>query len=178
MKRGKAMKGLKTLVLLFACLLPTLSLAQPKRPWRTATSAELEAVLPDRATVEKERIETEARSATGVIDSKGKVIAAIVLITAGYSANGKYSHYLVAQSPLRVGGEIALASGNYVIGWTRNHDGLLVKFYVAETGVEKGSILARLPAQPLPVVPLKIWAPSEKGVIQIGRFAVPWTPEE
>jgi len=92
--------------------------AQGKKGWRAATPTELEAVLPDRATVEKERIETEMRSATGVIDGRGRVVAAVVLITAGYSANGKYSHYLMAQNGLRVG-DVVLAPGNYVIGWTR-----------------------------------------------------------
>ena len=151
--------------------------AQTRKGWRAATPAELQAVLPDRATVEKERIETEMRSATGVIDGRGKVVAAVVLITAGYSANGKYSHYLMAQNGLKVG-DVLLGPGNYVIGWTRGQDGLLVKFYVAETGVEKGSVLARLPEKPLPVVPLKIWAPGEKSLIQIGRFVLPYSLEE
>jgi hypothetical protein len=151
--------------------------AQTKKGWRAATPAELEAVLPDRAQVEKERIETEMRSATGIVDGKGKAIAAVVLITAGYSANGKYSHYLLVQSPLRVG-DVQLAPGNYAIGWTRGQDGLVVHFYVAETGVERGTATARVPAPALPVVPLKIWAPGEKSVIQIGRFVMPYSLED
>jgi hypothetical protein len=148
-----------------------------KKGWRAATPAELEAVLPDRAQVEKERIETEMRSATGVIDAKGHVVAAVVLITAGYSANGKYSHYLLVQSPLKVG-DVALAPGSYVIGWTRGQDGLLVHFYLAETGVDKGTVVARAPDKPIAVVPLRIWPASEKSVIQIGRFLMPYTLEE
>ena len=162
---------------LMVLMVPVGLAAQGKRSWRSATPAELEAVLPDRATVEKERIETEMRSATGVIDGRGRVVAAVVLITAGYSANGKYSHYLLAQNGLRVG-DVALAPGNYVIGWTRAQDGLLVRFYVAESGVEKGAILARLPEKSLPVVPLKIWAPGDKGLIQIGRFVLPYSLED
>ena len=134
-------------------------------------------MLPDRAQVEKERIETEMRSATGVIDGKGRVVAAVVLITAGYSANGKYSHYLLVQSPLKVG-DVALMPGSYVIGWTRGQDGLLVHFYVAETGVDKGTVVAKAPEKPITVVPLRIWPPSEKSVIQIGRFLMPYTLEE
>jgi hypothetical protein len=65
-----------------------------KHVWRTAAADELAAVLPARAQVEKERIETGMRTATGVIDGRGRVIAAVLLITAGYSANGKYSYYL------------------------------------------------------------------------------------
>jgi hypothetical protein len=148
-----------------------------KKGWRAATPAELEAVLPDRAQVEKERIETEMRSATGVIDGKGHVVAAVVLITAGYSANGKYSHYLLVQSPLKVG-DVPLAPGSYVIGWTRGQDGLLVHFYVAETGVDKGTVLAKAPEKPITVVPLRIWPPAEKSVIQIGRFLMPYTLEQ
>ncbi len=170
------MKRLLMMVMVL-CLLPLGGLAQGKKAWRAATPAELEAVMPERAQVEKERIETEARSASGVVDGRGRVIGAIVLITAGYSANGKYSHYLLAQSPLKVG-ELELPAGNYVIGWTRGAEGLEVKFYVAETGVERGTVLAKLPAVQLPVVPLKIWAPGEKGVIQIGRFVMPWSPED
>jgi hypothetical protein len=148
--------------------------ARSSAHWRTAAEAELEAVLPARAPVENERIETEMHSATGITDGH-HMIAAVVLITAGYAANGKYSHYLLTQIPLRVGTDIALQPGAYVVGWTRNEDGLLVHVYEAATGIEKGSAIARLYASPLQVVPVKIWPPSEKSVIQIGRFALPYT---
>jgi hypothetical protein len=159
-------------------MLPIGASAQAKKGWRAATPAELQAVLPDRAQVEKERIETEMPSATGVIDGHGRVVAAVVLITAGYSANGKYSHYLLVQSPLRVGGDLELKPSAYVIGWTRAPEGLLVHFYVAETGVEKGSVLAKAPEKPVQVVPLKIWPPAEKEWIQIGRFVMPYALED
>jgi hypothetical protein len=146
-----------------------------KQGWRVATEAELEAVMPARAPVVNERIETETRSATGIIDGKGRVIGAIVLITAGYAANGKYSHYLLAQSGLRIGTDIVLKPGAYVIGWTREQDGLLVHVYEAATGLERGSITAKLMEGKVPVVPVKIWPPNEKSVIQIGRFAMPYT---
>jgi hypothetical protein len=168
--------------LAMVCLLPVAGSAQKsgqsKREWRAATPAELEAVLPARAPVEKERIETEMRTATGVIDGRGKVVAAIVLITAGYAANGKYSHYLLAQSPLRIGADILLPAGDYAVGWTRAPDGLLVHIYDAETGVERGSIVAHPLTQTLPVVSVKIWPPAERSIIQIGRFALPYTLEE
>lgn len=152
--------------------------AQPKHVWRAATAAELEAVLPARAQVEKERIETEMRTATGVIDGKGRVIAAVVLITAGYSANGKYSHYLLLQAPVKIGTDIQLPAGSYVLGWTRETDGLLVHIYEAETGVERGKITAHALTPPLPVVSIKVWPPSEHSIVQIGRFGLPYTPEE
>jgi hypothetical protein len=152
--------------------------AQVRRDWRAATPAELAAVLPARAPVEKERIETEMRTATGVIDGRGKVVAAVVLITAGYAANGKYSHYLLVQSPLKIGGDVLLPVGNYAIGWTRAPDGLQVHIYEAETGVERGVIVAHPLSQPLPIVSVKIWAPAEHSIIQIGRFALPYAMQE
>jgi len=164
----------RSLSLLLAMLLPlTAASAQARRGWRAATPAELQAVLPDRAQVEKERIETEMRSATGVIDGRGRVVAAVVLITAGYAANGKYSHYLLVQAPMRVG-EVNLAPGTYVLGWTREPDGLLVHCYAAESGIERGTVLATLPDKPIPVIPLRIWPPGERSVIQIGRFLMPY----
>jgi hypothetical protein len=135
----------------------------------------LEAVLPVRAPVEKERIETEMRTATGVVNARGHVIAAVVLITAGYAANGKYSYYLLAQSPLRIGTSIELAPGSYAIGWTRTTDGLQVRIYEAKTGVERGTITAHPLTQPLPIVSVKIWPPDEHSVLQIGRFALPYS---
>jgi hypothetical protein len=169
--------------LVMAAVLPVTMFAQAahapaKHVWRTATAAELEAVLPARAQVEKERIETEMRTATGVIDGRGRVIAAVVLITAGYSANGKYSHYLLLQAPVKIGADIHLAAGSYVLGWTREQDGLLVHLYEAETGVERGTITAQALTPPLPVVSIKVWPPAEHSIIQIGRFGLPYTPED
>ena len=164
------------------CALPASLLGQgngaaaTKRDWRAATPAELEAVLPARAPVEKERIETEMRSASGIVDSRGNVIAAVVLITAGYAANGKYYYYLLAQSPIRLGANIELSAGTYAIGWTRATDGLLVHIYEAETGIERGTVIAHPLSQPLPIVSVKIWPPSERSVVQIGRFVLPYSP--
>ena len=108
--------GIGVLAISMLCLVSAVSTveAQSKRIWRAASPAELEAHLPARATVEKERIETEMRTATGIIDDHDNVIAAVVLVTAGYSADGKYSHFLLAQRPIRIGGELRLASGSYV----------------------------------------------------------------
>lgn len=160
-----------------ALLLPMLTplLAQPKSTWRSATSAELQSVLPARAQVEKERIETEMRTASGIINSQGKIIAGVVLITAGYSADGKYSHYFLVQAPITIG-DVALPAGNYVLGWQRGQDSLDVKFYDAATGEEKGTATAhRLPTGSR-VESFRIWPPSDHEMIQIGRFALPYTP--
>ena len=163
--------------LLLSLLLPlslaSLQAAQTKQAWRTATPAELAAALPARAPVVKERIETEMRTASGIIDSHGKVIAGVVLITAGYSADGKYSHYVLVQAPITIG-KIALAPGAYVFGWQRDQDSLLVKFYDAATGTEIGDVtMHRLPTGSR-VESFRLWPPSDREIVQIGRFAIPY----
>jgi hypothetical protein len=147
--------------------------AQSQSSWRSATPAELQSALPARAQVEKERIETEMRTASGIIDSHGKIIAGVVLITAGYSADGKYSHYLLVQSPITVG-DIALPTGNYVLGWQRGDDNLIVKFYDAATGDQRGTTAAHRLTTGSRVESFRIWPPSGHPFIQIGRFAVPY----
>lgn len=164
-----------TLVLLLLSGL-TLSLdAQPKSSWRAATSVELQSALPARAQVEKERIETEMRTASGIINSQGKIIAGVVLITAGYSADGKYSHYFLVQAPITIG-DVALPAGNYVLGWQRSSDDtLVVKFYDAATGEELGTAAAhRLPSGSR-VESFRIWPPSSHPIVQIGRFALSYS---
>lgn len=156
--------------LLLVLLLPLPHLrAQPKTGWRTASSNELEAALPARAPVEKERIETEMRTASGIINSRGKIIAGVVLITAGYSAAGKYSHFLLIQSPIMIG-DVTLSPGSYVLGWNRVDAGLIVHIYEATTGVERVSATARQMAAGTRVEGFRIWPPSERSILQIGRF--------
>jgi hypothetical protein len=160
-------------LLLFPALRPPLN-AQPKSSWRAATSAELQSALPARAQVEKERIETEMRTASGIINSQGKIIAGVVLITAGYSADGKYSHYFLVQAPITIG-DVALPAGNYVLGWQRSQDALVVKFYDAATGEERGTAAAhRLPSGSR-VESFRIWPPSSHPFVQIGRFALSYS---
>ena len=67
-----------------------------------------------------EHIETEMRTASGIVDERGHFIAGVVLITAGYSAEGKYSHYLIVQAPVGIGG-VSLKPGEYAFGWTREN---------------------------------------------------------
>lgn len=160
-------------VIVFSLLLPPLLGAQPKAGWRSATPEELRAVLPLRAPVEKERIETEMRTASGIINSQGKVIAGVVLITAGYSADGKYSHYLVVQAPVRIA-DISLAPGSYVFGWQRMEDTLVVKFYEATTGVERGTATAHRMQQGSRVESFRLWPPQDQSILQIGRFSIPY----
>lgn len=169
--------NMKSFVLLFAVLvaLPAVSAPAQKSQWRQATAAELAAALPSRAPVESEHIETEMRTASGIVDNRGRLIAGVVLITAGYSAEGKYSHYLVVQAPVRIGG-VALKPGEYVFGWTRSAQGdaLTVHFNVAATGRLVGTADAHWIAGSSRVESLHIWPPAEKGLIQIGRFGIPY----
>ena len=150
--------------------------AQAQKPaWRQATDAELAALLPARAQVEKEHIETEKRTASGIVDRRGHFIAGVVLLTAGYSAEGKYSHYLIVQTPIRIGG-VVLKPGEYVFGWDRapSGDALNVHFYEAATGAPVSTAEAHLIAGSSRVASLRIWPPTDKALIQIGRFGVPY----
>jgi hypothetical protein len=168
----------KLLIFLIATTAVTGRLSsQEKSQWRAATSKELESVLPARAPVVKERIETEMRTASGIIDSSGKVIAGVVLITAGYSAEGKYSHYLLVQAPITVAG-ISLPAGQYVFGWQRVSDGLAMKFYDAATGIERGEAVAHHVPPGTPVESFRLWPPAEHEWLQIGRFALSYSVGE
>lgn len=157
---------------LFLSLLTPLAQAE-KATWRQATDTELASLLPARAPVEKEHIETEMRTASGIVNGHGRFIAGVVLITAGYSADGKYSHYLMVQAPVRIGG-IALKPGNYVFGWVRDGEALKVHFHVATTGELVGTTDAHLINARTRVESLRIWPPSDKALIQIGRFGIPY----
>jgi hypothetical protein len=161
---------------LFLALLfvPPLLHAQAKTVWRTASSSELEAALPARAPVEKERIETEMRTASGIINSRGKIVACVVLITAGYSADGKYSHFLLIQSPIAIG-DVTLSPGSYTLGWNRVDAGLSVHIYEAATGVERVSAIARPMAPGTRVEGFRIWPPGERSIFQIGRFELAYS---
>jgi hypothetical protein len=169
------MKQVIVAALLLGMLLPAAH--SEKATWRQATDAELASLLPARAQVEKEHIETELRTASGIVSNRGRYIAGIVLITAGYSADGKYSHYLVVQAPIRVGG-VELKPGEYVFGYTHAGDLLSVHFNEAATGALIGTTDAHLIMGSTRVASLHIWPPGEKAIIQIGRFGIPYELED
>jgi hypothetical protein len=164
---------MKFLLALLLILIPPSVGAQAKPGWRSATTEELKTALPLRAPVEKERIETEMRTASGIVNSRGKVIAGVVLITAGYSADGKYSHYLLVQAPITIA-DIALTPGSYVFGWQRTDEGLLVKFYEATNGTERGTATAHRMPQGSRVESFRLWPPGDQPILQIGRFSLPY----
>jgi hypothetical protein len=144
-----------------------------KSAWRQASDAELASLLPARAPVIKEHIETEMRTASGIVDGHGRYIAGVVLITAGYSAEGKYSHFLVVQSSIKIGG-VDLKPGEYVFGYTHAGDVLNVHFNEASTGTLLGTTDAHLIPSIKGVTNLHIWPPATRAIIQIGRFGIPY----
>lgn len=167
---------IKRLLILFVALtLAKGTFAQESRSasWRAATEAELKALIPARAPVIQERIETELRTASGITNGKGQYVAGVVLITAGYSAEGKYSHYFIAQVPVKVG-DVQLNAGEYLIGWKHNEDSLTVNFYEAASGKYLGSVEAMRNTSITRVESFRIWPPNDKSLIQVGRFTFPY----
>lgn len=163
----------KTILPILLCLLfsapACLSARDSDAGWRITTPAELKAIIPARAPVGNEHIETEMRTASGVTDGKGKFVAGVVLITAGYSADGKYSHFFVSQVPLRIGSFI-LPSGQYAIGWSRQDNMLHVKFYEAATAKLIGTVNATREAATR-VTSFGMTPPGDNPRIFIGRFS-------
>jgi hypothetical protein len=146
-----------------------LKLDRKSGAWHSASEEELKSLIPARAPVISERIETEFRTASGITDGKGHAIAGVVLITAGYSADGKYSHYFVSQVPLKVG-DFLLPPGQYLIGWVRGQDSLKVTFYLAQSGKAVGEVEATRNLSITRVESFRIWPPADKPLIQLGRF--------
>src|SRR6476660_4278276 len=160
--------SITVLVVLLSSL--TIVAGAPSR-WRTATTQELRKIIPARAPVIKENIETEFRTASGVTDGRGKFIAGVVMITAGYSAEGKYSHFFIAQVPVQVG-DFSLTPGEYVVGYQRKTpDSITVTFYRASSGDKVGDVEATRNRKSSMVRALLIQpANGGRGTIQIGRF--------
>lgn len=145
--------------------------------WHQATESELKAVIPARAPVIAERIETEFRTASGIADSKGHIVAGVLLITAGYSANGKYSYFLLTQAPIKIADK-TLAPGNYLIGWTRSDTELFVTISDAITGNPAVEVTATRNPEIHRVESFHIAPPAGMSVIQLGRFTFPYSLPE
>jgi hypothetical protein len=160
-------------LVLFLALLTNTS----HQSWRQATESELKAVIPARAPVGNERIETESRTASGITNGKGQFVAGVVLITAGYSADGKYSHFLLVQAPIRIG-KIHLKPDNYVFGWRKETDSLNVMFYEAQSGKFLGSVEAVRNSRIGRIESFHVYPPADKALFQIGRFGFTYTIED
>ena len=158
-------------LLLFA---PIAIFAQAHTVWHQSTEEELKTVIPARAPVISERIETEFRTASGITDSKGHIVAGVLLITAGYSANGKYSYFLLAQSAIRIADK-TLPPGNYLIGWTRSENELFVTLSDAATGRPEVDVTATRNPDIHRVESFHISPPAAMSVIQLGRFSFPYS---
>jgi len=168
------MKNILVALLILSC--GTAFGARKAARWRQANEKELKSVIPARVAVEKERIETEFRSASGVINDQGKLIAGVLIITAGYAAEGKYSHYFLTQVPIKIG-EISFSPGEYVFGHKRvDNDSIEVKFYEAANGNPLGAVRAHKDMKPSGVPSVAI-TPLTGGVgtIQIGRFLLEYS---
>ena len=171
---GSAFSIVQTFGLLLCLVFSAHAARSQNKSWRIATEAELHTVIPARAPAMSERIETEFRTASGITDGKGHFIAGVVMITAGYSAEGKYSHYFLTQVPIELGG-MALPAGDYLFGWTRVEDALKVNFYQAATGKAVGIVEAHREPATTRVESFRIWTPTDKSVVQIGRFTFPYS---
>jgi hypothetical protein len=159
------------LALLISLNILPASNAATRARWRAATETELKKIIPARAHVVKENIETESRTASGVTDGRGKFIAGVVMITAGYSAEGKYSHFFLTQVSLKIG-IMDLPAGEYVFGYQRtDSETIRIRFYRASDGVEVGDTEAHVNRKSNMVRSLLITAQDNgAGSIQIGRF--------
>lgn len=163
---------LSSVILTSALLLPvSVHTVASRSRWRPANEAELRRIIPARAAVIAENIETEFRTASGVTDGKDRFIAGVVMITAGYSAEGKYSHFFITQAPLTIG-NVPLPPGEYVFGTQRTgNDAIRVSFYRASNGEKMADVEARINRKSSSVRSLLIAPPTGgKALIQIGRF--------
>jgi hypothetical protein len=140
--------------------------------WRVATEVELRDVIPARAPVGKEHIETEFRTASAITDGKGAYVAGVGLITAGYAAEGKYSNFFITQVPMKIE-DLSLRPGEYVFGWRRQGDNALaVKFYEAASEKFVGLVEAHRTGRIGRIESFRILPPEERAAVQIGRFAM------
>jgi hypothetical protein len=157
--------------LVVSSLFTSLAAAPRTTRWRAATEPELRKLIPARAPVIKENIETEIRTASGVTNGRGKFIAGVVIITAGYSAEGKYSHFFITQAPIKIG-NMSLQPGEYLFGYQRtDNDTIRVNFYRASSGEDIGSVDAHVNRKSSMVRSLLISPPVEgRAPIQVGRF--------
>ncbi len=158
--------------LLFVAI-ASLCFAHGQGTWHAATDEELKNIIPARAPVEKERIETELRTASGIVNRHGKHIAGVVLITAGYSADGKYSHFFTTEVPVKVGA-LSLRPGEYVFGSRHSEDDLDVKFYEAQSGKFLGDVEATRQSRIGKIESFHIACMGDHGLVEIGRFGFPY----
>jgi hypothetical protein len=138
--------------------------------WRKMTEAELKKTVPEKAPVIRESIETEFRTASGITDGKHSLFG-VVIITAGYEADGKYTHYFKTDANIKVG-DLPLAKGEYIFGYQRiDAETLRVTFYKANDGELIGATKAKVEKGRGAIYSFLVAPPAAKqGKIYIGRF--------
>ena len=141
------------------------------------TEEELKKTVPEKAPVIKENIETEFRTASGISDGKGSIFG-VVIITAGYEADGKYTHYFKTDAGIKVG-DLPLTKGEYIFGYQRiDAETLRVTFYRAKDGELIGATKAKVEKGKGAIYSFLITPPTAKqGKIYIGRFTFDYSLE-
>lgn len=139
--------------------------------------AELRKAVPEKAPVIKESIETEFRTASGITNGKNQIFG-VVIITAGYEAEGKYTHFLKTQSKMRIG-ELVLEPNEYIFGYQRiDAETLRVMFYRATDGELVGATKAKVERTKGAIYSFLITPPvAAAGKIFIGRFTFDYSLE-
>jgi hypothetical protein len=160
---------MKILSIIIFCL--AFSFSVIAQDWRKMSEAELKNAVPETAPVIKENIETEFRTASGITDGTNNIFG-VVIITAGYEADGKYTHFLKTAKKITFG-KVVLKIGDYVFGYKRlDNTTLNVSFYQAQTGKLVGSVKAKVEQKKGAIYSLLIEPPMDKkGKIYIGRFS-------
>ena len=146
------------------------SVSVMSQDWHRMTENELKGTVPEKAPVIKENIETEFRTASGIANGRSTILG-VVIITAGYEADGKYTHFLRTGVDLKIGG-FDLAAGDYIFGYRRlDAETLRVTFYKARSGDIVGDLKAIVEQKKGGIYSFLITPPVEKaGKIYIGRF--------
>ena len=160
------------MIILFSCC--TLRLRRRKESaWRQATDAELASLLPARAPVEKEHIETEMRTASGIVDQHGPL----------HRRRGAAHCRLLGRRKVlalsdRAGADADrwdLRSSPANMSWmdARRGDALNVHFNKAATGAwwaprRRTGLRVEPRGEPAHL------ASGRKALIQIGRFGIPY----
>lgn len=134
------------------------------------TEVELKNSVPARAPVIKEQIETELRTASGITNGRSNFLG-VVIITAGYEADGKYTHFVRSEADVKLG-DLNLGAGDYIFGYRRTGpDTLRVNFYNAKNGSPVGETKASVERTNGGIYSFLISPTSGKaGKIYIGRF--------
>ncbi len=166
---------MKILTILFIAAAFALSVSA--QDWRKMTEEELKKTVPEKAPVIKEQIETEFRTASGITDGKANLFG-VVIITAGYEADGKYTHYFKTDARIKVG-DLPLEKGEYIFGYQRiDTETLRVTFYKAKDGELVGATKAKVEKGKGAIYSFLIAPPAGKqGKIFIGRFTFEYSLE-